>query len=381
MQINRGALRRWQLGVDSVLYRLITSSPVNRYRKQAALSSSNAGGADRSYVINFGRAGFFSNFFEVLGYARWCDRQKLTPIAYGGKYCNDSFRRNMYWTDAGYNGSFNVWEYFFEPLSQAPVNFAVMPDNFGQNTLKNIFAPDGSGIGLTQQVNASTIVKLENERLKGLRQPTLRHIDDLKAFAHSKGYSHIWRMLAYQRDYPSVKYRVSVHRLIQKYIRLKSSIQAKINAFYQSQMSGNDVIGLHVRRTDNIGSEHLSISLDKYCQLVDEQSAIIESASRSVPKIYVATDSNIVLRQLQERYPARVICSECVRSENERPVHNNYVRRIKDGNPLLGEQVLADAMLLSRTRFLVHGLSGVASAALFFNPKLNHRSVWNDAAG
>ena len=380
MRFNKATIRRWQLGIDRILYRLITSSPINRYRKQEALSSRNPNHVNRSYVINFGRAGFFSNFFEVLGYAQWCDRKNLIPVVYGGKYCNDSFRRNMYWTDAGYNGSFNVWEYFFEPLSQVPVNFAVMPNNFGQNTLENIFAPDGSGIGLIQPVQASTIIQLENERLEELGQPTLKSINDIEAFAQSKGYSHVWRMLAYQRDYPSIKYRLSVHQLIQKYVRLKPNIRAKIDRFYQSQMSDSAVIGLHVRRTDNIGSEHLSISLDKYCQLVDEQSAIIERATKTVPKIYVATDSNVVLRQLKACYKARVIHSECVRSENERPVHNNYVKRIKDGNPLLGEQVLEDAMLLSRTHFLVHGLSGVASAALFFNPKLNHRNVWNDTA-
>ncbi len=365
MVITKASIRRFQTKLDALAYKLTESFPTNVYRKSEILQSDLEG----SYVINFGRAGFFSNFFEVLGYVCWCERKRYTPVVYGGRYCNDSYRRNMYWADSGYNGARNVWEYFFEPLSNKSVDCLLYPDNFGRDTRKHIFAPDGSGIGLIKTITPETITLVENERRQELKITPVEITDDLESFAHSRGYAKVWRMLAYQRDYPSVQYRKAVNKVIRKYVTLKSCVRSQIDRFYEEHMAGKNVVGLHVRRTDNVGSEHLSVDLDKYCQIVDAYS----------PKclIYVATDSNKVLNQLKQRYGRRLIFSKCVRSNNSKPVHNNNAKRITSGNPQLGEQVLTDAVLLSKTSFFVHGLSGVASAALFFNPELPHRSVWD----
>ncbi|MGC1216039.1 MAG: hypothetical protein WA883_01120 [Phormidesmis sp.] len=365
MAITKASIRRFQTKIDALTYKLTESLPNNAYRKQEVLKSDLEG----SYVINFGRAGFFSNFFEVLGYVGWCEREKYTPIAYGGRYCNDSYRRNMYWSDSGYNGVYNVWEYFFEPLSRKPVDCLLYPDNFSRNTREHIFAPDGSGIGLIKTITTETIARVENERRRELEIAPVEITDDLESFAHSMGYAKVWRMLAYQRDYPSVQYRKAVNKIICKYVKLKLSVRSQIDQFYEEHMVGKNVVGLHVRRTDNVGSEHLGVDLDQYCQIVDTYS--------SKCLIYVATDSNKVLNQLKQRYGKRILYSKCVRSNSSKPVHNNHDKRITSGNPQLGEQVLTDALLLSKTRFFVHGLSGVASAALFFNPELAHRSVWD----
>ena len=367
MALTKASVRRFQLRIDALSYRVIESLPLNAYRKHEIF----AGEPNGSYVINFGRAGFFSNFFEVLGYARWCDRNQLIPIAYGGRFCNDTYRRNLYWSDVGYNGVHNVWEYFFEPLSGKSINCFLYPDNFGRDTRVHIFAPDGSGIGLTKALTSEVLTELENERREEMDLPPIGSVGDLETFAQVRGYAKVWRMIAYQRDYPTQQYRRFVNKIIQKYVRLKPNVASQVNCFYDSHMAGKTVVGLHVRSTDNIGLEHLSVSLERYCRLVDAYS--------STAAIYVATDSSLVLAQLKERYGERLIHSECVRSNNSKPVHTNHVRRITRGNPQLGEQVLIDAILLSRTSFFVHGLSGVASAALFFNPDLVHRSVWDNA--
>ncbi|MEM7459596.1 MAG: hypothetical protein AAF331_09030, partial [Pseudomonadota bacterium] len=244
-------------------------------------------------------------------------------------------------------------------------------DNFGRNTREHIFAPDGSGIGLTKAVTPAAIAEIENERREEMNLPPVDLSGDLEAFAHTRGYAKVWRMLAYQRDYPSRQYRRAVNKIIQEYVKIKPKVRAGVDRFYDLHMAGEKVIGLHVRSTDNVGSEHASVDLERYCRLVDAYSA--------TSLIYVATDSANVLSQLKERYGDRLICSDCVRSRDGKPVHTNHAKRITRGNPRLGEQVLTDAILLSKTSFFVHGLSGVASAALFFNPDLAHRSVWDEA--
>ncbi|MEM9149841.1 MAG: hypothetical protein AAGB19_05245 [Cyanobacteria bacterium P01_F01_bin.3] len=365
--ITKASIRQFQVKVDAIAYKVREALPLNAYRKHEIFQAHPNG----SYVINFGRAGFFSNFFEVLGYARWCERNHITPLAYGGRFCNDTYRRNLYWSEQGYNGARNVWEYFFEPLSGKSINCFLYPDNFGRNTREHIFAPDGSGIGLIKVLTPAVITEIENERRAELNLPPISLDNDLEQFAHDKGYAKVWRMLAYQRDYPSRRYRQVVNKIIRQYVKIKPNVQAKVNRFYDLHMAGKSVIGLHVRSTDNVGSEHMSVNLERYCRLVDAYS--------STSKIYLATDSAHVLSLLKDRYGERLIFNDCVRSCDGNPVHTNHAKRVTQGNPQLGEQVLTDAVLLSKTSFFVHGLSGVASAALFFNPYLSHRSVWDDA--
>jgi len=363
--ITKASVRRFQLKIDEIAYKVRERLPLNAYRKHEILQSELNG----SYVINFGRAGFFSNFFEVLGYALWCERNCITPLAYGGRFCNDTYRRNLYWAEEGYNGARNVWEYFFEPLSGKSINCFLYPDNFGRNTREYIFAPDGSGIGLTKCVTPAAIAKIENERREELNLPAVSLSSGLEQFSRTRGYAKVWRMLAYQRDYPSCQYRRTVNEIICKYVKIKPNVQARVDRFYDMHMAGKEVVGLHVRSTDNVNSEHRPIDLARYCHLIDSHS--------STSLIYVATDSAKVLAQLKERYANRLLCGACERSHDGKPVHTNHTKRVTCGNPLLGEQVLSDAILLSKTSFFVHGLSGVASAALFFNPDLAHRSVWD----
>lgn len=47
----------------------------------------------------------------------------------------------------------------------------------------------------------------------------------------------------------------------------------------------------------------------------------------------------------------------------------------KAGNYRKGEEVLLDALLLSRCDFLLHAASGVAEVAMYWNPSLHQHSV------
>ncbi|MDR3550762.1 MAG: hypothetical protein P4L31_05070, partial [Candidatus Babeliales bacterium] len=55
-------------------------------------------------------AGFFSAFLGALNQLDWCQRTKKTPVVYWDD-------RSLYYDSKGFNGSRNVWEYYFKPVS------------------------------------------------------------------------------------------------------------------------------------------------------------------------------------------------------------------------------------------------------------------------
>ena len=119
----------------------------------------------------------------------WCERNNKIPVVHWDQ-------QSLYFQPQGYNGSYNVWEYFFEPLSG--LNYQP-----GNTVHRNYFAPDGSGI--------------EYRSFNGLDM---------------------------------IAYKYWAHDLINKYIKIKPSIKAKIDHFYNRYMVGKKTIGIHLRGTD-----------------------------------------------------------------------------------------------------------------------------------
>ena len=70
---------------------------------------------------------------------------------------------------------------------------------------------------------------------------------------------------------------------------------------------------------------------------------------------------------MKARYGDRVLHTTARRSYDGRPTHVGYGR-----GP---EEVVFDAILLSRTNHLLHGVSNVSAAALAFNRALGHTQL------
>lgn len=136
------------------------------------------------YVIGCEHAGLFSNFFYTLNHLAWCDHLKnKTPVIYWDNH-------SAYFMPEGYNGSLNVWEYYFEPVS----SLAYEPGDFIQ----------------PNQPEQMTFVITRTD----------------------------------QED------RYAAQKIIDKYVILKPSIQQKIDTFYNTTMKGKKTIGIHLRGTD-----------------------------------------------------------------------------------------------------------------------------------
>jgi hypothetical protein len=170
----------------------------------------------------------------------------------------------------------------------------------------------------------------------------------------------------YAFDYRAMtsEMRMRAYNLIARYIKIKQNIIDKIDRFYLQNMAGKKTIGIHLRGTDKYTEEN-PVSIE-----------VIARAANQYPdyQFLIATDEQKLLDQARALIKGRIVAYDCYRSPNEKPLH------IRDkGNsykPLpgqLGEDVLVEAILLSRCDKLFHTYSNVSFGALCFNPNLENR--------
>ncbi|HLK88360.1 MAG TPA: hypothetical protein VKZ18_00620 [Polyangia bacterium] len=259
--------------------------------------------------------GFFSMFFRVLGHLRLAEREALTPVVY--------FNRHVTFWNAGRADTRNAWEYVFQPVSELQVRDV---------------NPEGHDL---ERADARALQKILGDRAI-VRGDYLG--DDI-------GYAG-W-MDERQRDIAA--------NLVERYVRLRPELQASIDAFAAQAFGEHPVAGVHYRGTDKV-KEAKPPAFEGYRSALDAQIAACPEL-----RIFVATDCGRFLDRLKAAYGERVFHRDARRSYDGRPIHFGY-----GGGP---EEVVADAVLLSRTRHLLHGISNVSAAALAFNRALGHTQL------
>lgn len=153
------------------------------------------------------------------------------------------------------------------------------------------------------------------------------------------------------------------YELICEFITIKEHIQHKVDYLYQRYMANKKTIGIHVRGTDKVVEEKLitpemivTVALS-YAD-ADTQFLIASDEQQLVNDIFL----------LLHGYD--VLCYPCKRSLNKQPLHLNPQEPAQ-----AGEDVLIEVLLLSKCNMMVHSLSNVSTAALYFNPHLEHIAV------
>ena len=256
------------------------------------------------HVIGCLSAGFFSSFFGVLNNLNWCLNNNKTPVVFWD-------HQSLYYNPAGYNESLNVWEYYFEPVSSLRSD--------PQDTLyRDYDAPDGFRM-IQHQNNPSNI--------------------------------------------PDHNLRKRIHReLIVPFIKIKKSVQNKVDEFFNQNMKAKNTIGIHLRGTDK-------------SKVIDQVSVIEilnEANKHATPdcQFFVATDENALLESAKSILRADVIYYDVHRATNKDPIHHcNHNPQIR---PLLGQEVLIEVLLLAQCNKFIHTTSNVSTAVLLFNPELEN---------
>lgn len=288
--------------------------------------------------------GFFSSFLQVLDNLRWCEQNNYEAVIKWGS-------ESQYYSKNGYNGSDNVWEYYFEQLSTDSTGVSETKDNFNQFLLKEI--PQNFGH--------------RNIKTSGLRvKPDWNIVDDY------------WRKEA--------------KRIIDKYVVIKQNVVEKIDNFYNENLKNNDLkISVHLRggrgakelyHEDNVKLEYYRDCINDYLNKNKIKNYVI----------FVASDTNEAISFMNKNFK-NVKSYPCYRTDdyyiNGKPYH--YVQEVgwnqsdnqfmPDKRAEIGEQALIEAKLLSKGDIMFHHDSLLAIAAANFNPTMSLVHIENFITG
>jgi hypothetical protein len=290
--------------------------------------------------IAWADCGFFANVRAISLLLLKAHEEGKRPVVVSSRYAvkragaTMTIGRNLYWSDAGWNGARNTWEYYFEPVAGPPVNEEVI----GRRQADIEYA--------SQFVEQDPAVIREHTRY-GYRT---------EAWAHLHG----------RRDYPTRDDRVRMHEVLHRFVRVKPSIMAKANAFYDRHMAGKRVVGVHIRKGDFERTEGVPTQIHDYIAIVERQAGW--------EAVYVATDCEATLQSMLAFYGERLVSYPCTRASNDEGIHNSFAAGLC--KPLLGEEVLIEALLLARCGLFVHANSSMNHFVLSWNPDLEHVSVF-----
>ena len=253
----------------------------------------------QKYVIGAHQGGFFAAFLAVLNHLAYCKQTNRTPVVYWGD-------RSWYYRKNGFNGSHNVWEYYFKPVSK----------------LK--YDPNKDRLHSSYEGPYSTF-----------------HYTDLDETT-----------------------RHNAHDLIAHYIRIKPVVKNKIDDFYTKHMMGKHTIGIHLRGTDKF-REMKPVSTEKIIAAALEhahentQFFVASDEQQLLEKAIHLLDGYTVI--FYDCYRSH---------DTNKPLHIKNSDPTKPSCAQLGEDVLVEVSLFALCDVLVHTRSNVSAAAFYYNPRL-----------
>jgi hypothetical protein len=227
----------------------------------------------------------------------------------------------------------NVWDYYFEPVSDLSV--------------AEVDQMDRSGLVLQEPGLQFTTTLGDQPR--GLGPPGDEN-----------------------RDLGFARRRRVATQLFDKFVRVKPAVRSKVDAFFDAHLAGARVLGVHLRGTDwGRGANGHRIAGPRRLSEVVEPSHYYPSIDRYIAehpvcRIFVATDQQQFLDAMKDRYGTRVAATDASRSTDQRcPAWtgspDGYAR---------GEEVLIDILLLARCDTLLRCASAVGEVASYFNAAL-----------
>jgi hypothetical protein len=306
---------------------------------------------DRDYLIIMNRpqAGLFSSFIQVLGELHFCRENKATPIVFFGNNW-------PYWNPGGYRGRINGWEYYFSPVSDCSISTVVGKDE--------------------AYLESCNIFDFDSSRIIPNRNP--KHVYDLSREGHLKVPANItvvnkWPDFHLGTHSFVEENRQVAHALIEEYIHIHPDILARMEEFYAGHMINEIIVGVHIRgmeRRNEIEDWH---SLQYAGESAYKAEIDTFLAYNPAAKVFIATDTHETLDRFRDYYGDRCLCYPSRRSNSGESPHKEF------GGAGIGEEMLIEALLLSRTDYFIHGISNVAFGVLAFNPDLLHLDIYHSA--
>jgi hypothetical protein len=291
-------------------------------------------------TINHSHAGFFAYVNFSINQIVYAQKHDLTPVIYFGPVSRDG--SNAFY-DAGRGD--NIWDYYFEPV-------------------------DGITHDQLQAKIADPEDDLDEDDVKTLSTEELWDIH-CKEAGSVFVYPHSMHRRATIDDAWYETQRDKGRRLVDRYVRVKSHVMDKVNAFADEHFGTQLILGTHMRGTDK-GTAHASADLmrvvppDEYFPHID---AYFEEHGGG--KIFIATDQRQFIDDVRTRYGNRTLAYDAIRGSSDL---NPF--EVNDGKGYRKrEEALIDCLLLSRCDYLLRCTSAVGEFAQYFNPEIRSKDL------
>ncbi len=263
------------------------------------------------YIIRrTGNAGFFSNYFYVLGHCIIAEKNGWLPIVDMENYITPYNEITEIFNTR------NAWEYYFHQ----PSNMSI-------------------------------------ENLPNDRTIILSYIEYPYEFVpyYSIGIGR----------YPNKKMVNNLQQYIRKFCKIKQELLKEFEK-KAKELNLKECIGIHIRGTDmkNTPEHPIPMSIEKIIDLLEK------IQKNDAKKIFLCTDEENIVNMLKEKFKDRLIVNDVYRSQDGlEGIHLEHKKHTirKFHSYLLGKEVLKDAYLLSKCDVLIHGNSNVAYAAIVMN--------------
>ena len=162
--------------------------------------------------------------------------------------------------------------------------------------------------------------------------------------------------------------RRRAQRILERYYRFQPHIVEQAEALVPK---GTSCLAMHIRHSDKAGVNRHKI---KDAEFIPYVQAYFDNGG---DKVYVATDSSVVLEYVVSRDRWRglkmkhrmIAQADIVRSAVRKPVFK------QGAHHRTNTEVLVEILAMSRCQFLLHGFSAVSEATHYLNPGLHNRSV------
>ena len=250
----------------------------------------------------------------------------------------DELEPCLYYSEDGWNGSKNAWEYYFEPLNNKTVEDALQ----SECKISDIFQVGFHDLNISSLEEKFLIFNL-----------------------HSYTPLNTW-LFFYKEPEELYKHRRNVNEYVRKNVKVKEEIIKKVDLFYKKYFT-EYMIGVHVRGTDKKSESYIGqrpfVILEDYITQID---LVLKREPNAT--IFIASDSNEAIKEIINRFPKNnIVVNKCTRMQKYLgpiPLHLSSF-----AGPLAGEEALIDCLLLSKCDHVICTDSNLSAAALYFNPE------------
>ena len=299
-------------------------------RAAQALKSPVMPAGDRYLLIKSWGFGFWADVSQVLGSLLLAEATGRIPVTYWGAESRFSDKSGR-----------DAFGFYFEPASSTSFETLTGLAN------PSFFPPRWHKANLTQ----STSAKWEGQGSRAGAVYFLHRPETIAVSDFMIGVPEVTPWLPSSHPLrgkpPAEMYRY----LMARYLKPRADILAECEAFLSQHFQDRPFVALHMRGSDkaledpNLEGTHNALI------------AALDAVDRSWP-ILLLTDDAQILRRMRERYGARLIATDCQRTDSDQGVH--YLPEV---NPVrAGREVLMDTCLaLKATCFIGNGLSNVSA--------------------